>query len=138
MQSWIWKVGAVALLLVVAGCGPSATSQVTGKITLDGAPLDAANLQLVGKDSMFSTTTDAAGKFTFDDGGGPPMAPGDYVILVSKRVLPADAANQPGGGMGSDREVVPAEYQDKEKSPLKVDVKGPVTEAPAMEIKSAP
>jgi len=137
--------GAAALLLSLicfGGCSSGQATKVTGQLTLDGAPLDGANLQLVGTSDptlgMHSAGTDAQGKFTFSEPGDSttPIKSGSYVMLVSKRTLPPDAANLPGGGMGADKEVVPAVYQDKQKSPLKVDVNGAQTELPAMQLSS--
>jgi len=137
--------GTVAMLLsliCLGGCSNSQATKVTGQVTLDGAPLDGANLQLVGTSDpalgMHSTSTDAEGKFSFTEPGDSttPIKTGSYVVLVSKRTLPPDAANLPGGGMGADKEIVPAVYQDKEKSPLKVDVNAAKTELPPLQLSS--
>lgn len=127
-------------LVLLAGCSQGEPTTVSGQLTLDGSPLAGANLQLIGASDaelgMHSAATNAEGKFTFTEPGDSttPIKPGSYVLLVSKRVLPADAANLPGGGMGADLEVVPAEYQDRAQSPLKVEVQGAKTELPPMAI----
>jgi len=137
-------VGAALILslMCLGGCTSGQATKVTGQVTLDGAPLEGANLQLVGASDpslgMHSTSTDAQGKFTFSESGDSttPIKNGSYVVLVSKRTLPPDAASLPGGGMGADKEIVPAIYQDKEKSPLKVEVNTAKMELPAMQLSS--
>lgn len=125
------------------GCGKGVPSAVSGKVLLDGQPLAGASVQLVssGNDTlgMHSQTTDSSGNFRFAETGSSnnPIQPGSYVVLVSKTELPPDAASMPGGGMGASRELVPAVYQDRAQSPLKVEITGANTELPPFELKSA-
>ncbi len=124
------------------GCSKGVPSAVSGKVLLDGQPLAGASVQLIpsGNDTlgMHSQTTDSSGSFRFAEAGSSnnPIQPGSYVVLVSKTELPPDAASMPGGGMGATRELVSTIYQDRTRSPLKVEITSANTELPALELKS--
>ena len=114
--------GALSACLI-AGCGGGApTADVSGSVTLDGRPLADAQVQFVpATDANLGTlvgTTDPGGTFSIsrDAAGGPALA-GSYVVLVSK---PVGA----GGGMGAVvKNDVPDVYQDRNRTPLKADLK---------------
>jgi hypothetical protein len=110
---------------------------------LDGQPLANASVQLIPNGpnplGMHSATTDLNGYFKIAEAGSSnnPVQPGSYVVLVSKTDLPPDAANLPGGGMGASVELVPAVYQDRTNSPLKVEITSSKVELPPLELKHA-
>src|SRR5687768_3127557 len=81
---------ALTLLTLLAGCGPSgpAMVKVTGTVTLDGTPVEGANVMFVpastGKPAQGKT--DAAGKFTLNTDPSKPddgAQEGEYNIAVS-------------------------------------------------------
>jgi hypothetical protein len=93
----ISTMSALALIVTIAGCGGVDFQAVSGKVTLDGAPLPGAKLFLVPKDSSglsdadpiakgpFLGVTDDQGQFDLgalgDPGGGVP--PGVYTLTIT-------------------------------------------------------
>jgi hypothetical protein len=90
--------GALALVATIAGCGSGVSYEtVSGKVTLDGAPLPLAKVMLVSKNAPntgdadpdvkgpFVGTTDDQGLFELgpitDPGGGVP--PGAYTLTMT-------------------------------------------------------
>jgi len=88
------RIGILSALLVgssLVGCGGKSyppTSPVTGVVTLDGKPVEGANVSFVSNDTKVqpaSGTTDKDGKYsltTFRSGDG--AMPGEYKVAVSK------------------------------------------------------
>jgi len=125
----------VALLLATGllaiGCGPSTghlpkTVPAAGILTLDGKPVDGAQVVLVA-DSQGATgafgATDANGRFSlraFEEKDG--AIPGSYKVQVSKTILtnldPAAAANLDGGKPIRNDYGVPPKYTGFETSGL--------------------
>ncbi|MFN3148666.1 hypothetical protein [Bremerella sp.] len=101
---------ATVMLLLLVGC-TAKDKTFTGKVTLDGSPLDSAGVKLVSKDSSARgehySTTDAAGNFTIQDDPNNPLKAGDYVVVVDK--VPTE--------MGG-KSVVPNDYRQAETSPI--------------------
>jgi hypothetical protein len=116
---------------VLAGCSKSkgpATIEVTGIVTLDGKPLDGANVLfspgLGSNDSRLAsqTTTDGNGKFHLQThiGGGnykSGIVPGKYDVTISK--LDTSAAKNT---FSPPKNLLPAKYADAKTSPFKADV----------------
>jgi hypothetical protein len=91
------RIGAFALISMLAGCGGVSLETVSGKVTLDGAPLPAAKLLLVPKNAAtspdadpnakgpFLGVTDDQGNFELgpigDEGGGVPA--GAYMLTIT-------------------------------------------------------
>ena len=124
------------------GCGekPSAPSaEVTGVVTLDGAPLPDAEVQLVPKNAdaalgVHVGKTDAAGRFRITrDAPNNPVKPGTYSVLVSK-LTGGNDPSKPGGGMDAQKNEVPAPYQDRGKTPLIAEVRDGVNDLPPFAI----
>jgi hypothetical protein len=102
---------AVLCVGMVAGCsGPASPQTVSGKVTLDGAPLPAASLTMVPKDESitdpairgpFVGKTDDQGEFSIgpinEPGGGAPA--GAYKLTITTAFVEAFDENS----------VVPAE-----------------------------
>ena len=111
---------------------------------MDGQPLGGAQIQLLPKGDathgMHSATTDSNGAFTISEpaGSNNPIRPGSYVVLVSKFAVQANAENQPGAGMGGMVNEVPEIYQDRNASPLVVEILSAKTTLPTLELKRAP
>jgi hypothetical protein len=82
---------AFALLLGIAGCGGGSDGAVNGTVTLDGNPLKNAVIRFMPlgdtKGLGGGATTDASGKYTLLNAqGGKDLAPGEYKIVVSRRL----------------------------------------------------
>jgi hypothetical protein len=117
--------------LTAAGCFGGGT-KVTGAVNLDGRPLAEAKVLFVPKTnrklpSSF-TRTDAEGRFRLDRHCGQPLRPGKYAVLITKyvdktgKVPDTEEADQPDAS-GELRNLVPARYNDADRSPLVVDIK---------------
>lgn len=77
-------------LMLLAGCGsstPSSGVEVSGIVTMDGQPLDAADITFISDKSSGSGRTDASGKFSLIQ----PVPAGSYRVVVSR----LDGATQP-------------------------------------------
>jgi hypothetical protein len=107
-------------LALVAGCGPPATV-VTGVVTLDGAAVSGASVQLYpvgGKGQPAGATTDDAGRFDAR------VSPVPLRVLVSKRKFGgyvADPLDPTGEKIAVVDELLPARYADLKTTPLTVD-----------------
>src|SRR5690242_18122977 len=102
--------GALAVAFLFTGCGgPGAEGnagrqkvyKVRGKVTLSGAPIANANVSFSPKAKQPAAIgkTGAGGEFvltTYDPGDG--AAEGDYVVLVTKDLPPAELASRPPSG----------------------------------------
>ena len=145
----------LCVVTLFLGCGgPSnpKTHKVTGVVTLDGEPVEAANVTFVPRDtkgglSAAAGTTDASGKyeltsFVANDGA----MEGDFDIKVAKYVskdgkvqeVPDANAPQPDGSQGMQgysinpntpvqvfKNVLPPKYENQNSSELKYTVKSP-------------
>jgi hypothetical protein len=100
---------ALLLAVIITGCGPGAVGEgsrervykVRGKITLSGAPIANANVSFSPKAKQPAAIgkTGANGEFiltTYDPGDG--AAAGDYVVLVTKDLRPAETVASPPSG----------------------------------------
>src|SRR5829696_339246 len=95
-----WLILCSLVSLVFAGCGTAAGyAPVSGKVTMDGAPLEGASVSFEpsGKAAGLGGSygrTDAEGKFTLkrttDDAQG--AAIGDHTVTISKNKNAADDA----------------------------------------------
>ena len=120
-----WLLGlALAFTLAAAGCGGArdySTLQlvpVTGKITLDGAPLAGAQVHFQGSDGLGATgVTDSGGNYTLnydsEQAGSPPGAKTVKITTAGAEEEGADPDNAVG-------EKVPARYN--RQTTLKADV----------------
>jgi hypothetical protein len=134
-----WRVVLGALLLSLAtGCGGSdrpALVEVTGTVTLDGQPLEGAQVVLKPikvDDPKFQrparSTTDAQGKFSpqvYGDAKGLP--PGKYGVGVSKREvvgkLPENFNTEnPALTPANFRLLVPKPYESPDTSNLEIEI----------------
>lgn len=125
-RRWVSRPAAVALagvilgLSLAAGCGPRATV-VTGVVTLDGAAVSEASVQLYpvgGKGQPAGATTDNAGRFHAR------VSPVPLRVLVSKRKFGGyvvDPLDHTGDKIAVVDELLPARYADLATTPLTVD-----------------
>lgn len=138
-----WTVGVLSLaLLTLCGCvGDSAF--VTGQVTLDGQPLADAEVVFHPADttadvSPYGGRSGPDGKFTLQVGAdrkGPP--PGSYKVIVTRYVLkdgstPSVEDLDQFRLMGKVKNMVPAIYDNLERTPLTVEVKAGTNDIPVM------
>jgi hypothetical protein len=135
-------------------CGCSSTPEggtATGTVLLDGRPLDGAVVQLWPRDDLklgvYGGKTDADGKIVFHLAEGQRIKPGRYVLLIAKRApRPTARASSPReeeqvnilSGPEGFRNLLPAIYSDKARSPFTVEIRPGPNELPPMELKSRP
>jgi hypothetical protein len=119
------------LAFAAAGCSPSNAVVVRGTVTLDGRALPGAVVTFRPADQTTpglggSSTTDAEGKYTIGTGarGEKGLAPGEYVVIVSKRLRPdGSPPDDKIPPMESDAvEKLPPRYSDEKQSTLHVTV----------------
>jgi len=113
------------ICVLMAGCGGQSYS-ASGKVTLNGQPLDGAGVTFFATDpaqqSVHSTTASASGEFTIEGDENNPLTPGEYIVVVDK----------PAAEMGG-KSVVPKNYTTKELSPLRATIAG--THSDSIEVK---
>ena len=120
--------GAAFLFVVVAGCATPVADglvAVRGRVTLDGAPLPRGSVSFRGAPG--GTNWDqptgmigADGQYVIFTNGREGAAPGKYRVVV----FATDAANTPTGAAHPTlpRSLIPARYNDPQRSPLQLDV----------------
>ncbi|UUO07289.1 carboxypeptidase-like regulatory domain-containing protein [Blastopirellula sp. J2-11] len=124
LVSWVSRCLAPAILLIAAiGCGrgnPLGLVPVSGRVTLDGAPLADATVSFIPEQGRpASGTTNAEGRFeltTLDPGDG--VMPGDHKVTVMK-YADHDAEKNPYARLVS---LVPVHYVELKTTPLTVSV----------------
>jgi hypothetical protein len=119
---------AVALLLTIPGCGGSSTEgrvsvhPVSGKVTMNGAPLAGASVAFAPRDGQPTAMglTDSQGDFvltTYESGDG--AAAGNYGVVVTKyAAAPAksDGGADAGHAASADESVDPGSHDAKDES----------------------
>jgi hypothetical protein len=130
-------------LLAVVGCGDgNAVGRVTGVVRLDGKPLGHTDVTFWPKDDSalgtYATRSGTDGRFELfrDPRPGSYIKPGRYVALVAK-VTPAPAEVEVAAVASNLRNSLPPIYDDKQRSPLIVDIKAGDNDVP-LDLKSRP
>ena len=110
-------------MLMIAGCSQSETVAVTGTVTLDGKPVENAEVFFNPKAGRMATgVTDATGHFSIattkpNDGA----KPGDYVVTLGEYYPAGVVPPLPKDG-GQFPSRFPPQYGDPARSPLTVHV----------------
>jgi len=126
---------------LAGGCGGGDSKVVVhGAITLDGKPLDGAQVQLVAMDAAnlraHVARTDAEGHFTIQsDAASGPIEPGMYVVLVLKYGSKDGKTGPTGETMGLPN-IVPALYSDRGHTPNKVEIRAGTNELEPIKLES--
>lgn len=123
------------LAAISVGCGGAGSDDppltpVSGAVRLDGKPLERATVIFVPVGATKGRgpfgVTDAEGKYSLQTAnGGEGAAAGDYVVIVTKSVLPdgSDLPTDADSVMELDpKELIPPIYSDASKSTLKATV----------------
>ena len=128
-----------SVFLVSIGCSnpDSKYAKVTGTITYKQQPVEGANVTFLPVDSggePASGRTDASGTFSLTSsqavGGGRGVLPGEYLVIVSKRLPPKDPddPNEPAV------ELFPAKYSDPGTTDLRVTITRGSTNTPSFDL----
>jgi hypothetical protein len=128
--------GAVVLSLFVTGC--SSGGSVSGKVTLDGAPLQSGTVTFhpVNGGPSAVGTISADGKYELAIGNDRSVPPGDYVVtVVATETLSSAQAADPKKAPTAPKRLTPDKYASKDSTDLKVAVKGGGNDVP-LELKS--
>lgn len=134
------------LSVLTVGCSDGGVDSVavSGKVTLNGSPLEGVSVRFnpeAGGDGQFSQgITDSQGNYVLKDRRGREgVAPGKYAVTFSKLVRPdgsaiteesaAEEAIDPDsvGGEGVPKELLPPKYSDVTQAEHQVEVVGPDT-----------
>ena len=109
-------------LIVLTGCGQSNRASLTGKVTLDGKPLDTGTVGFlpVTQGPAGYATIQAGGGYTAQTGTIKGLAPGDYLVTVQAMgPMPPPTPQDPEPLPAS---LLPAKYSAKETSGLRCTV----------------
>ncbi len=110
---------ACCLLLAAAGCGRGHGASVSGRVTLDGEPLDTGTVTFhpVGDGPTAYGGIHPNGSYQAKTGTQPGMPPGEYrVTVLAATEPPTDGPSVPG------EMITPSHYADPEQSGLRVTV----------------
>jgi hypothetical protein len=110
------------LLAAFAGCGSQLGATVSGKVTLDGAPLTSGDVMFTptGKGPAAGGSIDSSGSYQLATGTDSGLPPGEYkVTVVATKPAPPAAANQPPP---APIPITPPKYGRPETTDLKVTV----------------
>lgn len=110
-------------LLFLTGCGSELGAMVSGKVTLDGAPLTTGNVMFtpIGQGSAANGSIDASGSYSLHTGTEGGLPPGDYrVTVVATKPAPPAAPNLPPP---PPIPITPQKYGRPETTDLRVTVK---------------
>lgn len=116
-------------LASAAGCGPS-TSTVTGKVTLNGAPVTAGAVTFYGENKFIqSAVIDANGTYHISNA---PVGPVKVAVVSSKprnttipggKAAPSHPTGKSGGAPAVAPVAVPDKYKDPNQSGLNFELK---------------
>jgi hypothetical protein len=105
------------------------TEMVEGTILLDGVPIPKASITFLpsgGGGEIASGFSDEQGRFTISSQNGAPgqgALIGEYRVTVSQvEVTYTPSPSDPEAGTTTAKELLPAIYRDKEKTPLNVSI----------------
>lgn len=129
---------AISVVCGLLGCSgapsPPSTYPVSGKVTLNGKPVEGANLTFIpktaGDGATASGSTDAEGNYRLFQGSLNGAQPGSYKVILEAWVpkpgasIPAEMKNDKGqlAAMGLATQVIPTKYVDPAQTDLSADV----------------
>ncbi len=133
-QRFLIGTTAILSLAIISCAGNSGLAPVTGKVTYQGKPVPEATIVFVGEGSARPAIAISAADGTYSlrtlDANG--AAPGNYMVVVTKTELPAEAGEPPSMEEAANRartpppppkRLLPAKYGDATTTPLKFEVK---------------
>lgn len=147
MRCFAWLV--LFLAAVLQGCAGAPQAKVKGTVQLDGKPITDAGIQFWPKQDLnlgvYFGRTDPEGRYQLKSSNDEWVKPGKYVVIVAKEVNKQGKVPdlKEGDNMmlyaapGMLRNVLPAVYADKDRSPFVVEVKPGDNDLP-FDLKSRP
>ena len=132
-------------VMIGAGCTGGGSTQISGKVKLDGSPLPDAELLFEKRDKdgvgKFDAKTDSEGKFQVPHIPGRVIPPGTYQVMITKWVDKKGKVTAPEEieqlrAAGNAKNIVPEKYGDPASSPLKAEIKEGTTEVPLFDLTS--
>ena len=106
-------------LLAVMGCGnPVAT--VTGKVTMDGKPLEFGDIGFHLENGTVVGNTKIINGGTYSIGANTQLAPGNYKAVI---IVNETSVSKGPGSVVMPKRISPEKYSTKESTPLKVELK---------------
>jgi hypothetical protein len=124
-RGWNLNVAMLSLACLqaaLAGCGPAPGSAVSGKVTLDAAPLDDATITFVpqaGGQRQAAWTTIAHGKYAIPPSNG--LGSGKFRVEIRALRSSGDKTNQNDPTLMNATEAIPSRYNSQ--SELAVEIK---------------
>jgi hypothetical protein len=113
------------LALAAAGCSRHA-SQLSGQVSLDGAPLTTGVVTLtpVGNGPSAYAAIGPDGRYSIHTGAAAGLDPGEYVVTVAANATTSGGASgvESPGGKGPPPLITPPEYLDRGRSPLRATI----------------
>lgn len=107
------------LLLGLCGCGGN-VSTVSGQVTLDGKILDKGDIGFHQSEGLMVSTTRINPDGSYKIGTEANTLPGNYkVVIIANEVSIAKGP----GNVPMPTRITPLEYSNKEKTPLKAELK---------------
>lgn len=109
----------VALPLGLCGCGGN-ESTVSGKVTLEGIILDKGDIGFHMAEGMIVSTTRINSDGSYNIGAEAKTLPGNYkVVIIANEV----SIGKGPGNVPMPTRITPLAYSNKEKTPLKAELK---------------
>lgn len=117
----VWQTVVLSAVVLLAGCadeGEQRTGMVSGKVTLDDAPVSAGTLLFMADDGHGdSAELGAGGTYSLQ------LRPGNYKVSVSPPPMLDPMAGPEGEGGDAEADAIPRKYHDFGTSGLTSEVK---------------
>lgn len=109
----------ITVILCLYGCGPN-VSTISGKITLDGKILDKGDIGFHQEEGLVVSTTRINSDGSYKVGAESNTPPGKYgVVIIANEVT----IGKGPGNVPMPTRITPLAYSNKEKTPLKAELK---------------
>jgi hypothetical protein len=115
--------GVVGLLVALAGCGGAKRGQVSGQVTLDGAPVDGGEIRFLPNVGLPARADIVNGRYTIPEASGPSLGMVRVEVRWTRKTgrrVPAMAPAPPGTMIEETAQSVPARFN--RNSELQVDI----------------
>ena len=109
----------VVLLFGVCGCGAN-VSTISGKVTLDGKILDKGDIGFHQEEGVVVSTTRINQDGSYTIGAEAKTLPGNYKVVIIANEVSIDKGP---GSVPMPTRITPLAYSNKEKTPLKAELK---------------
>ncbi|MBN2291813.1 MAG: hypothetical protein JXM70_05275 [Pirellulales bacterium] len=122
----------LVIVVMLTGCGrnPLGRLAISGKVTLNGQPLEQGNIAFEPtnrQNGVASGTNIAAGSYSIPTEKGLP--PGKYIVKIYSAIRPKTGSknDEPGGtgNLGPAIQLIPPEYNSRSEHTVEVTSEGP-------------